>query len=87
MNNPRTEQIQTLLKQALNPVSLEVIDDSDKHVGHAGAATGGGHFKVIIVADVFSGLSAIAKHQLVYKALDAMMHSDIHALSIEASAP
>jgi BolA family transcriptional regulator, general stress-responsive regulator len=79
----RLERIRAAL-QTLNPSHLEVIDDSARHRGHAGAASGLGHFNVVIYADVFAGLSPIAKHRLVYQALGSLMETDIHALGIQA---
>ena len=73
--------------QALNPEQIELIDDSAKHAGHAGARDGGGHFRLRIVASCFSGISVIARHRLVYDALGSLMQREIHALSIDATAP
>ncbi|MBK7685062.1 MAG: BolA family transcriptional regulator [Rhodocyclaceae bacterium] len=73
--------------QELKPLLVEVIDDSAKHAGHAGARDGGGHFRLRIIAACFSGLSVIARHRLVYDALGTLMQREIHALSIDASAP
>ena len=82
----RVERIKSAL-QTLAPSLLELNDDSHAHRGHAGAATGLGHFSVVIHADGFTGLGAIARHRLVYQALGELMHTDIHALSIQARAP
>lgn len=87
MSGARVEKIRALLSAALAPSELEVIDDSHKHVGHAGAAGGAGHFTVRIVAEAFRGKRPIARHQLVYAALATMMGPEIHALSIQAQAP
>lgn len=57
------------------------------HAGHAGAASGGGHFSVTIVADKFSGKPMIERHRAVYLAVNDMMPSEIHALSIKALTP
>jgi BolA protein len=75
------------LTRALNPVKLEIVDESAKHAGHAGAASGGGHFIVTIVSKAFENKSLIQRHRLVYDAVDDIMHSEIHALSIQASTP
>ncbi len=83
----RTKKIQQLLTDSLSPESIEIIDESYKHIGHAGSSGGAGHFKVLIIAEVFSGKRAIARHQLIYKALESMMQTEIHALSIDAKAP
>jgi len=72
---------------ALTPESLEIRDESSAHIGHAGAADGGGHYQLRIVATCFSGLPTLARHRLVYAALGPMMHKEIHALSIQAYAP
>jgi BolA protein len=72
---------------ALNPIEIELIDESHKHVGHAGARDGRGHYALRIVSEAFAGVSAIARHRKVYAALGELMQTDIHALSIVALAP
>lgn len=57
------------------------------HAGHAGAAGGQSHFRIRIVAEAFRGCSPVARHRLVYAAVDDLLKTDIHALAIEASAP
>jgi BolA protein len=86
-NGSRLERIRSLLEAALQPAQLEVTDDSHLHVGHAGAATGGGHFSVKIVSERFEGQRLVMRHRLVYDAVQGMMHTDIHALAITAIAP
>lgn len=66
---------------------LEVDDDSHRHVGHAGARDGRGHFSVRITSAAFRGLAPLARHRAVYAALGEMMQTDIHALAIVAKAP
>jgi len=83
-NDERIVRIRALLTAALAPVSLEVIDDSHRHIGHAGARDGLGHFNVDIVSDAFAGIAPLARHRAIYAALGAMMETDIHALSIRA---
>lgn len=83
----RVERIRQLLTVALSPSLLEVGDDSHLHAGHAGAASGGGHYSVKIVSERFEGLRLVMRHRLVYDAVHGMMHSDIHALAITAIAP
>lgn len=80
----RVERIRAALEAAFAPQSLEVVDDSHKHAGHAGARDGRGHFNVDIVSPAFAGMSPLARHRAVYAALDEMMATDIHALSIRA---
>jgi BolA family transcriptional regulator, general stress-responsive regulator len=83
----RVERIRAALQAALAPTLLEVGDDSHLHAGHAGAASGGGHYSVKIVAERFEGQRLITRHRLVYDAVQAMMHREIHALAITAIAP
>ena len=86
MNQQRTERIRDLLEAAFEPESLVVEDDSHLHVGHEGAKGGLGHFSVSIVSAKFSGMNMLARHRAVYAALGDMMHTDIHALAIDAVA-
>lgn len=86
METNRTEALRTALQKELAPVSLEIIDDSARHAGHAGAREGG-HFRVVVVADAFKGLSQLQRHRLVYAAVDALMGRGIHALNIVARTP
>lgn len=87
MNTERTEMIRTRIAAALAPQHIEIIDESAKHAGHAGARSGGGHFIVEIVSDAFAGKSLLQRHRLVYDALGDAMQSEIHALSIKAQTP
>ena len=86
MNARRVDRIQALLEAAFEPESLEVQDDSHKHIGHEGAKGGMGHFSVSIVSAKFNGMNMLQRHRAVYAALDDMMKTDIHALAIEAIA-
>lgn len=72
---------------ALNPETLQLEDESAQHKGHAGAAGGGGHYRLTIVSPRFDKLSTLARHRLVYDALGEMMQREIHALSITALTP
>lgn len=83
----RVERIREALQAALQPASLEVVDDSHKHAGHEGARDGRGHFTVRITSDAFAGRAPLARHRAVYAALGEMMQTDIHALAIEARTP
>ena len=76
--------IEQRLRNALSVTSIEIVAESPLHVGHPGAASGGGHFQVTIVADNFDGLSTLARHRLIYDALGDAMQTEIHALSIKA---
>jgi BolA protein len=71
----------------LDPVSIEIHDDSAKHAGHAGARSGGGHFRLTIVSPRFAGCRTMDRHRLVYDALGPLMKREIHALGITAKTP
>jgi len=86
-NASRIAMIRERLTTALSPALLDIIDESHKHAGHAGARQGGGHFIVKIVSAAFSGQGLLQRHRLVYEALGDAMHTEIHALSIQAYAP
>jgi BolA protein len=89
MNSPdtRLERIRACLTESLSPEQLELGDDSALHAGHAGAASGGGHYRVRVVSSRFEGLKLVMRHRLVYDSVHDMMHAEIHALAITALAP
>jgi BolA protein len=88
MNEPsRVSMIRERLSSALAPLELEITDQSHKHVGHAGALGGGGHFSVLVVSQAFAGKPLLARHRLIYEALGDAMQREIHALSIKAMTP
>jgi len=78
------EVIVSRLREHLSAESVEIEDQSHLHAGHAGAAGGGGHYEVTIVASCFKGLNPLARHRLVYEAVGELMKKEIHALSIQA---
>ena len=79
-------EIEARLRHALDPVEIEVTDDSHLHAGHAGAKEGG-HFTVRLRSARFNGLTRVARHRLVYDALGPLAAQRVHALAIVASAP
>jgi len=83
----RAARIREILERAFTPSEIEVTDESHLHVGHAGAASGKGHFSVTIVANAFAEHTAIDRHRMIYSALSDMMDKDIHALRIKALTP
>lgn len=83
----RPDAIRAALTAALAPTALDVLDESHKHAGHAGARDGRGHFAVAITSAAFAGKAPLARHRQVYAALGELMQTDIHALSIQARAP
>ena len=85
--SPRVDQIRAALTAAFAPQHLVIEDESHRHAGHRGAATGLGHFRVEIVSAAFHGLPPLARHRQVYAALGGLMQTDIHALSIQARTP
>jgi BolA protein len=82
----RVACIEARLREKLAPTRLEIVDESSKHAGHAGAR-GGGHFAVTIVSARFAGLNPIQRHRLVYETLGDLMKTDIHALRVRARTP
>ena len=85
MNNAeRITEIKNRLSP-LNPTSIEVTDESHKHIGHVGAKDGRGHFALTIQADCLNDISRIQQHQMIYQALGDLMETDIHALSIRVT--
>jgi BolA protein len=83
----RMERMRSRFEAALTPVELTLEDDSALHSGHAGAASGGGHYNVRIVSLQFEGVKLVTRHRLVYDSVHDMMHTEIHALAITALAP
>ncbi|MEO7209170.1 MAG: septation protein IspZ [Steroidobacteraceae bacterium] len=83
----RAQRLRERLERRFAPAQLTVEDESHLHEGHAGAAGGQSHFRIRIVAEAFRGISSVARHRLIYAALDDLMKSDIHALAIEALPP
>jgi BolA family transcriptional regulator, general stress-responsive regulator len=83
----RAARIRALLEAALAPSELVLTDESAQHAGHAGAASGGSHFRLKIVSARFEGLKLVMRHRLVYDSVHDMMHTEIHALAITALAP
>ncbi|WP_353153507.1 BolA family protein [Herminiimonas fonticola] len=83
----RMERIRERLLETFAPLECQLEDESALHAGHAGAASGGGHFRLRIISAQFEKQSRIKRHRLVYDCLDDMMHTEIHALAITALAP
>ncbi len=86
MSSTKVELLRLALERELTRLSLEIVDDSAKHAGHAGAREGG-HFRVALVAAVFHGRSQLERHRLVYAAVAPLMGQGVHALSIVARTP
>jgi len=84
----RAERIALVLRAGFAPVSLEVVDDSARHAGHAGARAGGEtHFNVVMVAEAFAGLSRVERSRLVNQALAEEFSGGLHALSLVLRSP
>lgn len=86
MRESTVAQIEARL-QALAPIELALLDESAQHAGHEGAKSGGGHYRLRLVSDRFSGLTRMARHRLVYDSLHDLMQRDIHALAMTLLAP
>ena len=87
MTTARVEKIKAILNESFAPYSLEVIDDSAKHIGHEGAKDGRGHFTIKISSTAFNGINTVTRHRMIYTALENLLKTDIHALSIKAQTP
>ena len=80
-------RIGAILRGRFHPTRLEIRDDSERHAGHAGAASGGGHFDILIVSAEFEGKSLLDRHRLVNEALRDLIGREIHALGLKTHAP
>jgi BolA protein len=87
INQERITLFEADLRSAFQAVQLNIEDESHLHAGHAGAASGGGHFKLTIVAPEFEGMSKVARHRVIYAALNNHFPAAIHALTILAFTP
>lgn len=87
VNQNRIRLFETDLRDAFEVIDLNIEDESHLHAGHAGAASGGGHFKLTIIAPEFKGLGTVARHRAIYTALNKHFPTEIHALTIQAFAP
>lgn len=85
--SPREKRILALVNQSFAPLECKLEDDSAKHAGHAGAASGAGHYRLRLVSARFEGQNRISRHRLVYDCLRDLMQTEIHALNITALAP
>lgn len=81
------EKIESLLRTQLAASVVEIEDETRLHAGHAGAAGGGGHYRVVVVSDQFADLSLMQQHRLVYAALAGEMKTTIHALALRTYTP
>jgi len=84
--NERETEIRARLA-TLEPIQLEIIDESHKHAGHAGAKDGGGHYVIRIVSAQFVGKNTVSRHRMIYSAIGELMKREIHALTIQALDP
>lgn len=87
MTAERVALIRSRLEAAFEPDELEIVDDSRRHAGHAGARDGRGHFNVRIRSRQFAGKKTVERHRMVYGALGTLMQTDIHALGLVALSP
>lgn len=85
MNRP--ERMRELLTAGLGTELVDIIDESHLHAGHAGAASGGGHYRIRVVSPRFEGVNKVGRHRLVYDCLREMMQKDIHALAMTLLTP
>lgn len=86
-DSPTAREIEKRLRRDFEPSDLAIRDDSAKHAGHAGATSGGGHYKVRIVSGRFEGLPLLERHRAVHESLAGMIGGEIHALGLETLTP
>jgi BolA protein len=83
----RIDTMNALLRENFEPLACQIEDESASHAGHAGAASGGGHFRLRLVSVRFEGLSKVSRHRLVYDCLRELMQKEIHALAMTLLTP
>lgn len=84
----RAARLETVLREAFSPVALQIVDDSARHAGHAGAQPGGEtHFNVVVVSAAFQGMNRVARSRAVHAALEAEFAGGLHALSLTLRTP
>lgn len=83
----RSEKLETALRERLNAVHVEVVDESHLHAGHAGAREGGGHFRAFVVSERFEGQTRVQAQRTVFDAVATEMNEWIHALSLRTLTP
>ena len=79
--------IENSLKEGLSATHVEVVDESHLHAGHAGARSGGKHFRVTVVSAAFAGKTPLARHRAVHALLSKELQHDIHALALTTLTP
>ena len=87
INQERMQLFEADLRSTFELLDLKIEDESHLHAGHAGAASGGGHFKIRIVSPQFEGMNSVKRHRAIYAALSSHFPQAIHALTIEAMSP
>ncbi len=80
-------KIERMMKEKFLAVHVEIVDETWKHAGHAGAASGGGHFNMVVVSERFEGINLLERNRLIYGALEEEMKGEIHALALKAISP
>ena len=83
----RARWLEDVLRHGFAPAHLVIEDESARHAGHAGAASGGGHFRALIVSAAFRGQSQVARHRAVFALLGDAMRTTIHALALQTLTP
>jgi BolA protein len=86
MDEPTIERMRSLLA-ALDPIELQIEDESERHAGHPGARGGGGHYRLMLVSPRFPGLNRLQRHRLVYDCLAGLIPCQIHALAMTLLSP
>lgn len=81
------QNVERALREKLDPIHLEIVDDSDLHAGHPGATSGGAHLRVLVVASCFEGRTLLEQHRLVYDCIEDLLGGSVHALGLKTVPP
>ena len=84
---PTAQRIEARVRERFRPQHFELLDESARHAGHAGAAAGGGHYRLVVVSREFEGRTLLERHRLVYEAVGDLMGHEVHALSMRTLTP
>jgi BolA protein len=83
----RQARVEARLREAFQPEILEIEDESHRHRGHPGAASGASHYRVLLVSSRFESCPPVKRHRMVYEALEGLMNSEVHALALQTLTP
>ncbi len=83
----RLKMVEQRVRAAIDPVHLQILDESHRHRGHEGARSGGSHYRLTVVSERFVGRSRLARHRMLYDAVGDAMNREIHAFALRTYTP